>query len=412
MKRVVITGLGVISPIGNDINTFFNSLKEGVCGIDYITKFDASEYKVKIAAEVKNFDAADYGINRIEARKMDLFTQYALAAAEQAVSDSGILGSVEPERFGAYVGSGVGGMITFVNQAEIFLNKGATRVSPFFIPMLISNMASGMVAIKYNAQGPSLCNVTACATSANSIGEAFRAIKHGYADAIIAGGSEAPITPMGIAGFTNCMALSTRNIPNSSSIPFDKRRDGFVMGEGGAIVILEEYERAVSRGAKIYCEVVGYGNTNDAFHITAPREDAKGATNAIKLALEEANYNYDENVNMYINAHGTSTPLNDKTETLAFKNVFGAKAFNIHISSTKSMTGHTLGAAGGIEAIVSTLAIKHGLIPPTIGYAEKDEQCDLNYTPNKSVNADVQLALSTSFGFGGHNGVLVLKKVV
>lgn len=407
MKRVVVTGLGVISPIGNDVNTFFENITKGVCGVDFITKFDATDYKVKIAAEVKDFNVLEY-LEKSEARKTDLFAQYAVAAAAQAVDDSGISGSISPDRLGVYVGSGIGGMSTFVSEADKLNAGGPRRVSPFFIPMMISNIASGNIAIKYNAQGVCLPVVTACATSTNAIGEAFRAIKHGYADAIIAGGSEAAINPLSVAGFTNCMALSTKNIPNESSIPFDKRRDGFVMGEGGAIIILEEYEHAKNRGAKIYGEIKGYGNTCDAYHITAPHPEAVGASNAIRLALKEAEYCSDMSV--YINAHGTSTPLNDKTETLAIKNVLGEAAYNAHISSTKSMTGHMLGAAGAVEAIVSILALKNSVVPPTIGLYEKDEDCDLDYTPNTKKDVDLDMAISTSLGFGGHNGVLVFTK--
>lgn len=404
MKRVAVTGLGIISPVGNDTKTFFENLTNGVCGVGPITRFDTTDYKVKIAAEVKDFDILRYA-EKNEARRMDLYTQYAVAAASQAVEDSGIIGAVEPERLGVYVGSGIGGMITFVNETEKLLGGGPRKVSPLFIPTMISNIAAGTIAIRYGAEGPSLPVVTACATSTNSIGEAFRAIKHGYADAIIAGGAEATVMPLAIAGFTNCMALSTRNIPEEGSIPFDKRRDGFVMGEGAGILVLEEYEHAKKRGATIYAEVIGYGNTCDAHHITAPHPDAKGAANAIRLALEESGYEGPAN-QVYFNAHGTSTPLNDAAETLAVKKVFGDAAKDVHISSTKSMTGHMLGAAGGAEAVASILALKNGVVPPTIGYREPDEACDLNYTPNQCVRTELKLALSASLGFGGHNGVL------
>ncbi|NLY71418.1 MAG: beta-ketoacyl-[acyl-carrier-protein] synthase II, partial [Clostridiales bacterium] len=337
MRRVAVTGMGIISPIGNDINTFRENLLNGVCGIDYITYFDPSDYKVKIAAEVKDFDVTEY-VTKKEAKRMDRFTQYAVAASDQAVKDSGILGNVDPERFGVYVGSGTGGMETFLSCAEKLFSEGPQRVSPLFKPMMISNIAAGNVAIKFNAQGPCLPVVTACATSTHAIGEAFRAIRYGYADAIIAGGSEAAINPLSIAGFTNNMALSKRNIPDDSSIPFDKRRDGFVIGEGAAVIILEEYERAKARGAKIYAELAGYGNTCDAYHITAPHPDAEGAKNAIVLALQEAGYT--EDMDVYYNAHGTSTPLNDAAETIAIKKAFGEeKARKIHISSSKSMFG-------------------------------------------------------------------------
>lgn len=408
VKRVVVTGMGVISPVGNDIDTFFQNITNGVCGIDFIKKFDTTDYKVKVAAEVKDFNAADY-MPKPQIRKTDLFCQYALAAAQQAVEDSGIIGNIEPERLGVYVGSGIGGMNTFVTETEKLLTGGPRKVSPFFVPMMISNIAAGNIAIKYKAMGPSLPVVTACATSSNSIGEAFHAIKHGYADAIIAGGAEATINPLSIAGFTNCMALSSRNDPLDCSTPFDKRRDGFVMGEGAGIIVLEEYEHAKARGAKIYAEICGYGNTCDAYHVTAPHPEAVGAINAIKIACQEGGYNSDMNV--YINAHGTSTPLNDKAETYAIKQVFGQDAYKMHISSTKSMTGHMLGAAGAVEAIVCVLALDNSIIPPTIGYKEPDEDCDLNYTPNKSVKADIDFALSSSLGFGGHNGVLAFSNI-
>lgn len=402
--------MGVVSPIGNDIETFRKNLLDGICGIDYITRFNADDFKVKIAAEVKDFQVTDY-VDKSEARRMDLFTQYAVVAAKEAVEQSGIFGKVEPERFGVYVGSGIGGMDTLVSTMEKFMNGGSRKVSPLFIPMMISNMASGNIAIQYNAMGPCLPVVTACATSSHAIGEAYRAIRFGYADAIIAGGSEAAINGLAVAGFTNSTALSTRNIPNESSIPFDARRDGFVIGEGAGILILEEYEHAKSRGAKILGEIVGYSNTCDAYHITAPHPEAEGAANAIRLALEEAGYTRE--MKLYYNAHGTSTPLNDKAETIALKKVLGEEAAReIYISSTKSMTGHMLGAAGAVEAIACLIALKTGEIPPTIGYKEPDPDCDLNYTPNKKAKADVDLAVSTSLGFGGHNAALVFRKGV
>lgn len=408
MNRVVVTGLGAVTPIGNDVETFWKSLVDGKCGVDFITRFDTADFKVKIAAEVKGFDPLQY-IPKNEVRKMDLFCQYALAAAEQAVQDSGIIGNVDPEKLGVYVGSGIGGMETFVGQTEKLITNGPKRISPHFIPMMIGNMAAGDIAIKYNAQGPSLPVVTACATSTNTIGEAYRAIKHGYAQAVIAGGAEATINELAVAGFTNCMALSTCNEPERASIPFDKRRDGFVMGEGSAIIVLEEYEHAKQRGAHIYAELVGYGNTCDAYHVTAPQPEGKGAAAAMRLALEEAGALNSEK--LYINAHGTSTGLNDKGETLAIKKVLGDRAYDVLISSTKSMTGHMLGAAGAVEAVVSTLAVKHGVVPPTIGYQEKDPDCDLNYVPNQAVEADLEYAMSNSFGFGGHNACLVFRKV-
>ncbi|WP_312692702.1 beta-ketoacyl-ACP synthase II [Caproiciproducens sp.] len=407
MRRVVVTGLGVISPVGNTAEAFWDSLISGRSGIDFITKFDTTDYKVKIAAEVKDFDPHDY-MEKGEIRKTDLFAQYAIAAAAQAVEDSGILGKVEPERFGVYVGSGIGGMNTFINECDKLLKGGPRKVSPLFVPMMISNMASGNIAIKYNAQGPSLPVVTACATSTNAVGEAFRAIRFGYADAILAGGAEATVNPLAIAGFTNCMALSTKNIPEESSIPFDKRRDGFVMGEGAGILILEEYEHAKARGAKIYAEISGYGNTCDAHHITAPHPEAIGGARAISLAMEEAGLQ--EETEIYINAHGTGTPLNDKSETIAIKKALGDRAYQICISSTKSMTGHMLGAAGAVEAIVSVLALERGIIPPTVGYREKDEDCDLDYVPNTARKREVNAALSVSLGFGGHNACIALRK--
>ncbi len=408
MRRVAITGMGVISPIGNTIELFQENLLAGVCGIDYITHFDTDDYKVKIAAEVKDFNITDY-IDKSEARRMDLFTQYAMAAAEQAVVQSGIAGTLAPERLGVYVGSGIGGMDTFVTTTDKFLNGGPRKVSPLFIPMMISNMAAGNIAIRYKAMGPCLPVVTACATSSHALGEAYRAIRFGYADAIIAGGAEAAINGLAVAGFTNSTALSTRNDPVDSSIPFDARRDGFVIGEGAAIVILEEYEHAKNRGAKIFGEMTGYANTCDAYHITAPHSEAEGAANAIRLALEESGYN--KEMKLYYNAHGTSTPLNDKAETVALKKVLGEEdARKVHISSTKSMTGHMLGAAGAVEAIACVVALQTGEIPPTIGYKEPDPDCDLNYTPNKKVKADIDLAISTSLGFGGHNAALVIRK--
>lgn len=422
MKRVVITGLGAITPIGNDIPTFWEGLLIGRNGIGEITKFDTEEYKVKIAAEVKGFNSLDY-MKKAEIGRMDLFSQYAVAAAIEAVGDSGLIAggensNIDPERFGVYVGSGTGGMNTFINEAAKLAESGPRKVSPFFIAMMISNMATGNLAIRFNAQGPSLPVVTACATSTNAVGEAFRAIKFGYADAILAGGSEASIVPLAIAGFINCMALTTRNDKESASVPFDKRRDGFVMGEGAGILVLEEYEHAVNRGAHIYAEICGYGNSCDAHHVTAPRPDGSGAARAIRMAVEGAGVSVGsfrgediDAANIYYNAHGTSTPLNDKTETLSLKMAFGEEqARKLHISSTKSMTGHMLGAAGAVEAIATVLALHDGKVPPTIGYKEADPDCDLNYTPNVSVDADLKFALSASLGFGGHNGCVAFKK--
>lgn len=409
MRRVVITGIGVVSPVGSDIDTFWSNITNGVSGIGYITKFDTKDFKVKVAAEAKDFDPCQYYEGPGEARRADGFTQYAMGAAVQAMKDSDIEGKIDPERFGVYVGSGIGGMNTFVSETKKLIERGPTRVSPFFIPMMIGNMATGTIAIRFNAQGPSLPVVTACATSSNAIGEAFRAIKHGYADAIISGGSECTINELSIAGFTSCMALSESDDPEVASIPFDKRRNGFVMGEGAGILILEEYEHAKARNAKIYAEVCGYGNTCDAFHITAPHPEAAGAARAFALAMEEAGVTGAEKT--YINAHGTSTPMNDKIETLAIKKALGEEnAYKAAISSTKSMTGHMLGAAGAVEAIVSILALRDSILPPTIGYQESDPECDLDYVPNKSRKADIDVAMSSSLGFGGHNACLVFKK--
>lgn len=406
MRRVVITGIGAVTPVGNDIPTMWESLTNGKCGIDYIKSFDTEKLKVKIAAEVKDFDPTLY-IEKKELRKTDLFCQYAIAAATQAVEDSKIIGTIDETRLGVYVGSGTGGMHTFYSQCENMFNE--KKISPFFIPMMIGNMAAGTIAIRYSAKGPCLPVVTACATSTHAVGEAFHAIKDGYADAVITGGAEAAITPLAIAGFSSCMALSTRNDPKSSSIPFDKRRDGFVMGEGAGILILEEYEHAVARGAKIYAEVAGYGNTCDAHHVTAPDPEAAGAARCIEIAMQEAGLK-DDDV-LYINAHGTSTPPNDRIETAAFKKALGQKAYDAYISSTKSMTGHMLGATGAVEAIVAALALKDSVIPPTIGLEEPDPDCDLNYVPHKAVTAPITVAASTTFGFGGHNACLTLKKV-
>ena len=397
MRRVVITGIGVLSPVGNDAATFWDSLVAGKCGIGPITRFDTTDYKAKLAAEVKNFDPQTLYDSPAEVRRADEYTHYAIAASDEAVKDSGILASgIDPFRLGVYVSSGIGGMQTFVNETLTLDKKGPGRVSPLFVPKMISNMAAGMIAIRNGAKGPTLPVVTACATSAHAIGEAYRTIKHGYADAIIAGGAEAAIMPLAIAGFTNCKALHEGDDPTAASIPFDARRSGFVMGDGSGVLVLEEYDRAIARGAKIYAEIVGYGNTCDAYHMTSPAPDAEGAAAAIRLAVEEAGVKTEDAAKIYVNAHGTSTGMNDKTETRAFKRVFGEAAYDLHISSTKSMTGHMLGATGAVEAIV--------------GYKEADPECDLNYTPNEAVKADLAYAISTNLGFGGHNAALVLKK--
>lgn len=407
-RRVAVTGLGVISPVGLNVQSTWDSVINGVNGISRVTKFDVTDFKATLAAEVKDFDPLMY-MARGDLRKNDLYTQYALAAAAQAVEDSKILGTVDSEKLGVYVGSGIGGISTMMADHSRLLEGGYRKVSPFFVPMMISNMAAGTIAIKYKACGATLPVVTACATSSNTIGEAYRAIKHGYADAIIAGGSEAAVNPLSFGGFINCMALTQSSDPNAASLPFDKRRSGFVMGEGSAILILEEYEHAVARGAKIYAEMTGYGNTCDAHHITAPDPEATQSARAILMAKEESGISSGEGV--YINAHGTGTPLNDKTETLAIKKAFGDEASKVKVSSTKSMTGHMLGAAGAIEAMLSVLALKEGIIPPTINYAEPDPECDLYVTPNKAEKANIKYALSSSLGFGGHNACLAFKKV-
>lgn len=407
-KRVVVTGMGVVSPIGNDVKSFWDGLVSGKNGIDKITRFDASEFKATLAAEVKDFDASEY-MEKSEARKLDRFSQFALAAAAQAVSESGITDSVKPERFGVYFGSGIGGFDTMVAEHSNLITKGPKRVSPMMIPKMISNIAAGNIAIKYGAKGPCISISTACATGSSCIGEAYRAIAGGYADAIIAGGSEASINPLGVAGFINCMALCESSDKDRASIPFDKERCGFVMGEGAGALVLEEYEHAAARGAKIYAEVCGYGSTCDAYHVTAPAPGGQGGADAIAAALETSGEYSSEKV--YINAHGTSTPLNDKTETAAIKKVFGEDAYKVHVSSTKSMTGHMLGAAGAAEAIAAILAVNNGVVPPTIGYKVPDEECDLDYTPNNAVEAEIKLALSVSLGFGGHNACVAFKEI-
>ena len=406
MKRVVITGIGAITPIGLSAETFCQNLCDGVNGIDEITRFDATEYKVKLAAEVKDFDPAAF-MEKAVARKNDRFVQFAIAAARQAVEDSAIEGKVENERFGVYFGTGIGGFDTFVTEHDNLLNRGWTRVSPLFIPKMIGNMAAGNIAIQFKAHGPCISISTACASGTSAIGEAYRAIAGGYADAIIAGGVEAAISPLAVAGFTNCQALTQSTDKDRASIPFDKERSGFVIGEGAGALIVEGYEHALRRGAKIYGEIVGYGSTCDAYHVTAPDTEGTSAARAITEAL--GTFSYDA-AKVYFNAHGTSTPLNDKTETIAVKKAFGDDAKKIHISSTKSMTGHLLGAAGAIEAIACLHTLNTGIIPPTIGYRVPDEECDLGYTPNKAVHADIDLALSNSLGFGGHNACIALKK--
>ena len=408
MRRVVVTGMGAITPVGNDIDTMWANMLAGVNGVEKITSFDTSDLKVHLAGTVKNFEPEKY-IEKRELRKLDIYCQYAIAAAQQAVDDSGILGNINEERFGVYIGAGIGGLHSFVNNVTALNEGGPRKVSPFFIPMMIGNIATGNVAIRFKAKGVSLSVMSACATGTHSIGEAFHAIKDGYADAIIAGGTEAVIAPLTIAGFQNMKALSTNEDPETASRPFDKNRDGFVMGEGAGMLVLEEYEHAKARGAKIYAEFAGYGNTCDAHHVTAPDPEGAGLARAIKIAMAEAGTTDDDQ--LYINAHGTSTHLNDLTETMAFKSALGEKAYDANISSTKSMTGHMLGATGAIEAIVSVLTLRDGMIPPTIHLNEQDEELDLNYTPNKALKSDVTVAASTNLGFGGHDACVVFKKI-
>lgn len=410
-KRVVITGMGTITPIGNSVDTFKNNLFNGVCGIDRLSGLDEWNLSIKVAGQIKNFDAKALGMDAASIRRSDLFNQYGNCAAIQAVAESGLVSgeNIEPGRFGVYVGSGIGGMNTFIKQTHVMYTEGAERISPLFIPMMIGNICAGNIAIRFNAQGPCLPVVSACSTSTHAIGEAFRAIKHGYADAIITGGAEATVNPLAIGGFANIKALSTTENPEEACRPFDARRNGFVMAEGAGIMVLEEYEHAIKRGANIIAEVVGYGNSCDAYHYTAPRPDGTTTAAAVKQSLQEAGYTDDKM--LYINAHGTSTPLNDKCETVAFKLALGEQtAGKAMISSSKSMTGHMLGATGAVELIVSALALQNGILPPTIGYAEADPECDLDYIPNQARDIQADFALSSSLGFGGHNACVTLKK--
>ena len=408
-RRVVVTGMGIVSPVGSDMETAWNNLVSGYNGIGLITYFDTANYKAKLAAEVKDFDPLRY-MDRSETLRSDRFAQYAMGAAVQAVEESGVIGTLAPDRVAVYFGSGIGGLNTVSTEIGKLESRGPHRVSPLCVPMMIANMAAGMIAIRYNCQGPALPAVTACASGSNAIGEALRLIRHGYADAVITGGAEASIVPVGIAGFINMKALSTAEDPNAASLPFDARRGGFVIGEGAGALVLEEYEHAKARGAKIYGEVCGYGSTCDAYHITAPHPEAEGGTRAMVQALEEAGYTGGERV--YVNAHGTGTPLNDVGETLAIKKAMGeAAAYEALVSSTKSMTGHMLGAAGAVEAIVCLKVLETGMVPPTINLVEKDPKCDLNYVPNQAVEADIDLCLSNSLGFGGHNACLAFRKV-
>ncbi|EBF5142619.1 beta-ketoacyl-ACP synthase II [Listeria monocytogenes] len=408
-RRVVVTGIGAVTPIGNDAETSWGNAKKGVNGVAKMTRLNPDDFPVKIAAELKDFDVEKY-LEKKEARKMDRFTHYAIASAEMAVQDSGlVIDDSNANRVGVWIGSGIGGMETFETQYEIFLNRGHRRVSPFFVPMMIPDMGSGQVSIRFGAKGINSTTVTACATATNSIGDAFKVIERGDADAMITGGAEAPITKMSLAGFTANKALSLNPDPETACRPFDKDRDGFIIGEGAGIVILEEYEHAKARGAKIYAEIVGYGATGDAYHITAPAPNGEGAARAMKMAIDDAGLTPDK-VD-YINAHGTSTPYNDEYETQAIKTVFGDHAKKLAISSTKSMTGHTLGASGGIEAIFALLSIRDSIIAPTIHLKNQDEVCDLDYVPNEAREANVNVAISNSFGFGGHNATLVFKKM-
>lgn len=409
LHRVVVTGIGVVSPVGNTLEETWNNLVNGVCGIAPITLFDTTDYKAKVAGEVKNFEPRDY-MTKQEILRSDRFTQLAVAAAAQAVEESGVIGTVDPARIGVYFGSGIGGINTMTKEHAKLLNKGPARVSPYCVPMMIANMAAGEIAIRYNCQGAAMPAVTACASGSNAIGEALRQIRHGYADAVITGGSDAAVNELGVAGFVNMHALSTSEDPNAASLPFDKRRGGFVIGEGATALVLEEYDHAVARGAKIYGEVCGYGSTCDAYHMTSPAPDAAGGARAMIQAMEEAGYSESDRV--YVNAHGTGTPMNDSGETTAIKTALGEeKAHEILISSTKSMTGHLLGAAGAIEAAVCLKVLETGIVPPTINLEEPDPACDLNYAPNKAVEAEIDLCLSNSLGFGGHNACLAFRKV-
>ncbi|CAM3995712.1 beta-ketoacyl-ACP synthase II [Geobacillus stearothermophilus] len=409
-RRVVVTGIGAVTPLGNDAETTWKNIIAGQSGIDIVTRVNPDDFPAKVAAEVKDFDPSLF-IDRREARKMDRFTQFAVAAALMAVKDANLnIHESNAERVGVWIGSGIGGMETFEQQFEIFQQRGYRRVSPFFVPMMIPDMAAGQVSIILGAKGINSCTVTACATGANSIGDAFKVIQRGDADVMITGGTEAPITKMSFAGFCANTALSTNPDPKTASRPFDKNRDGFVMGEGAGIVVLEELEHALRRGAKIYAEIVGYGATADAYHITAPAPGGEGGVRAMRQALQDAGLK-PEDID-YINAHGTSTEYNDKYETEAIKEVFGDHAYKLAVSSTKSMTGHLLGATGAVEAIFSVLAIRDGIIPPTINYETPDPECDLDYVPNEARKQDVRVVLSNSFGFGGHNATLIFKKYV
>ena len=408
-RRVVITGMGLLSPVGNDVASTWRGLLDGVNGVGPITQFDTSNFPVKFGCELKGFDPLKY-MDRKEVKRTDVFTQMALAASVQAMEDAGFKdGGYDPENTGVIIGSGIGGLKVFEAQHDVYRERGPGKISAFFIPMFIPDMAAGIVSIRYNAKGPNYATVSACATSAHAIGDAYRTIQYGDADVMITGGSEAAITPMAIGGFANMQALSENNENwQHASRPFDKERDGFVMGEGAGMVILEELEHARKRGARIYGEVVGYGMTGDAYHITQPAPEGEGAQRSMRRALKDAGIGPADV--QYINAHGTSTPYNDLNETRAIKAVFGEHAYQVSVSSTKSMTGHTLGAAGGIEFAVCTLAVRDGMIPPTINYSSPDPECDLNYVPNAAIKREVNVAISNSFGFGGHNVTLAVRR--
>src|SRR3954453_14427298 len=409
-RRVVVTGLGAITPVGNDVAATWRAIIEGKPGAAPITKFDASKFPVRFACEVKGFDPLQY-MDRKEAKRADAYAQYAIAGAAQAMADAALTdpGMYDPDRVGVILGSGIGGLKSFEEQHDIYRERGASKISPFFIPMFIADIAAGLVSMRFNAKGPNYATVSACATSAHAIGDAFRTIQYGDADIMICGGAEATVTPMAIGGFANMKALSERNdSPETASRPFDATRDGFVMGEGAGVLILEEMEHALNRGATIYAEIVGYGATGDAYHLTAPAPDGEGAQRAMKRALKDAGLQPADI--QYINAHGTSTPANDFNETRAIKAVFGDSAKDVNVSSTKSATGHMLGAAGAVEAVISAMVVGTGIIPPTINYHNPDPELDLNYTPNVCGERDVNAVLSNSFGFGGHNTTLAIKR--
>lgn len=408
-RRVVVTGLGAITPLGNNVAETWQGLRSGKNGIAPITLFDTEKFKAKLGAEVKQFNPREY-LEVNEVLRTDRYAQFAVAAAQQAVTESGVEGTVEPERFAVIFGTGIGGISTFESEHAKLLEKGPRRVSPLFVPMMIGNMAAGMIAIRHDCRGSAMPAVTACASGSNAIGEAMRLVRHGYADAVITGGAEAAICPSAVAGFVNMQALSTSQNPDEASLPFDRRRGGFVIGEGAVALVLEAYEHARARGAKIHGEVCGYGSTCDAYHITAPHPEARGGAQAMVEAMKEARYTADDVV--YVNAHGTGTPMNDLVETMAIKKALGEEnARKAYVSSTKSMTGHMLGAAGAVEALACLFALNEGIIPPTINLHEQDEACDLNCVPNEAVSAGITLALSNSLGFGGHNACLAFRKV-